>query len=758
MQHDNVARFQTMRATDGPAGDGDDDVIDIRELLGKLWRGKWIIIVSTFFAGLMGVLFASQYEPTYTARTKVMFDINASQVVDVGQSVVRIDETLENQVEILQSTNLIERVIADLGLADHPEFNPALRVETETLVDRIRGYLSVRAMLRSVLEDRGLVAPPPPPPDAVEAESRLRRSVIAQVRGNLRLTPVWDTKVIEIGYRASEPRLASRIANTFAQQYITDQLDAKLEATREATVWLSDRVEQLRLRVESAEEAVEAERAELAEDTGQTVGVTQAQLEAVNSTLTRARAELSASEAVYERLTNAVEEGSDFGAISEFRASALIQSYRTTEDDLMSQETALAERVPDDHPARVRLAQRLAEVRDNIQREARRIVEATRLDVAAQSERIADLERELDVLEERSLIQSQASIRIRQLEREAEASRALYENFLARLKETSEQESLQTANARILSPAEVPLSPDAARSRRTLMLALLLGGMAGVGLIFLLDKLNNTFRAPGQAEDLTGQAFLGSVPSVGRRLRRRDVLAHFQGNPKSGLAEAVRSLRTSILFSRVDEPPKTVMFTSSVPREGKSTTSMLVALTSRQMGKSAIIVDCDLRLPSLARLLPATGHASGLLSLLEGTASLDEAIYRDDESGLDVLMTVPSEPRSNVNAADILSSKKFADIIEDLKARYDLVIFDSPPTLVVADSRILSRLVDAIVYVIRWDSTPRGAVLEGLKELKAVNAPLIGIAFTMLNEARASKYSYEGYSYYRGKYKDYYVS
>jgi len=241
-------------------------------------------------------------------------------------------------------------------------------------------------------------------------------------------------------------------------------------------------------------------------------------------------------------------------------------------------------------------------------------------------------------------------------------------------------------------------------------------------------------------------------------LHRRDVLAHFQGNPKSGLAEAVRSLRTSILFSRVDEPPKTVMFTSSVPREGKSTTSMLVALTSRQMGKSAIIVDCDLRLPSLARLLPATGHASGLLSLLEGTASLDEAIYRDEKSGLDVLMTVPSEPRSNVNAADILSSKKFADIIEDLKARYDLVIFDSPPTLVVADSRILSRLVDAIVYVIRWDSTPRGAVLEGLKELKAVNAPLIGIAFTMLNEARASKYSYEGYSYYRGKYKDYYVS
>ncbi len=758
MRQDSNLNFRPIRSADGMPSEDEEVVFDLRQLFGKLWRGKWIILISTLFAALLGFLAASQYEATYTARTKVMFDIDQANVIDVGQAVVRLDETLENQVEILQSTNLIERVMSDLRLTENAEFNPALRPARDTLGTRVRGLFTVPDGAKALLQNLGLIAVPAPPPDAIEAAARLRLNVIDQIRKQLRLSPVWDTKVIEIGYTASNPRLAAEVANTFAQQYITDQLDAKLDATREATVWLSDRVEELRLRVQSAEEAVETARGELAAKAGQGLEITQAQLEALNAGLSVARSELSRAESTYGRLQDAIDSDSDFGAISEFRASPLVQRYRNAEDELLSQQAALAASVAADHPARVRVEQQLAEVRDNLRREATRIVEAARLDVAAQSERVIDIEAELQDLESLALSQSQDAIRVRQLEREAEASRALYENFLGRLKETSEQEALQTADARVLSPAEIPLGADAARSRRTQMLSVLMGMLAGVGLIFLIDKLNNTFRAPGQLEQLTGLRYLGALPSVGRRLHRREVVNQFRANPKSALAEAVRSLRTSILFSKVDEPPRTVMFTSSVPREGKSTTSMLVAMASRQMGKSAIIVDCDLRLPSLARLLPDEGREVGLLSVLEGSANLDDAIYHDTDTGLDVLMTVPSEPRTNVNAADILSSQKFNDIIGELKTRYDLVVFDTPPTLVVADAKILSRHVDAVVYVVCWDRTPRGAVLEGIRELEAFKAPLIGVTFTMLNETRASKYSYDGYSYYRGRYKDYYVS
>jgi len=201
-----------------------------------------------------------------------------------------------------------------------------------------------------------------------------------------------------------------------------------------------------------------------------------------------------------------------------------------------------------------------------------------------------------------------------------------------------------------------------------------------------------------------------------------------------------------------------VMFTSSVPREGKTTSAMLMAMTSRQMGKSAIIVDCDLRLPALSHMIKDTDDQPGLLSVIDGTTPISDAIYEEPTSGLHVLMTQSGERQSSINAADVLSSKRFEQLVNGLSEAYDLVILDTPPALVVTDARILSKLVDAVIYAVRWDKTPRGAVLEGLKELKSVDAPIAGLVMTLVNEARATKYSYDGYNYYKGKYRDYYIS
>lgn len=361
-------------------------------------------------------------------------------------------------------------------------------------------------------------------------------------------------------------------------------------------------------------------------------------------------------------------------------------------------------------------------------------------------------------LERKALEQSKQAVAIRQLEREAQASRALYENFLARQKETSAQEDLQTPDARVLTPAEIPLIPLTTTVRRTQAMGLIAGALVGLGLILLLEKLNNSFRSSNQLEDLVGLPVLGSVPAIGRRLSRTMVVRRFLDKPKSSLAEAIRSLRTSILFSNVDNPPKVVLFTSALPREGKSTTALLMAMTSQQMGRSSIIVDCDLRLPALARVLETDDDKPGLLSLIEGSASLEDAITTDPETGTRVLMTKPSEPRSSVNAADLLSSKRFENLIKELSETYDRVILDAPPTLVVADARILSAYANAVVFVVRWDHTPHGAVLDGVKDLRSVNAPIAGTVLTLVNEKRAARYAYESYGYYRGRYSDYYIS
>ncbi|MFO7904930.1 MAG: polysaccharide biosynthesis tyrosine autokinase, partial [Pirellulaceae bacterium] len=441
----------------------------------------------------------------------------------------------------------------------------------------------------------------------------------------------------------------------------------------------------------------------------------------------------------------------------EFRSSPVISEFRSRRTELRSRRAALLKDVVDDDPSVQRIDTLLEEATRNIRNEAEQIVEAARIEWESLREAQADIETDVRELETLALEQSRDQVTIRQLEREAQASRALYENLLSRLQETSQQERMEDPDARILTRAEPPLSAEMQRQNRTILIFAVGGVMAGVGIIFLLEKLNNTFRSAPQLEQLTGETVLGVLPIIGQRLRRKTVLQRFREKPKSSLAEAVRSLRTSILFSNVDTPPRVMMFTSSVPREGKSTTAALVALTSRQMGRSSIIVDCDLRLPALADLFGANDKGPGLLSVLDGTATVEEAIHWDEVTKLHVLTTKKSEPQSSVNAADILSSKRFNDLITQLKDSYDLVILDTPPALVVADPKILASHADVVIYVVRWDQTPRGAVLEGLKELKSINAPVAGVVLSMVNEAKAASYAYEGYSYYRGRYRNYYT-
>ncbi len=735
----------------------DDDTIDIRGLLLTLWRGKWIVAICVLIASVLGYLAISQLKPTYRASAKVMFDIQQTNVANLQEVVAdqRFDsQLLQDQIEVLRSTTLVERVIDELNLMESPQFNPFLREPEPTFLDRLEDYVAIPPELTELAMNTGLISPPRQEPPAEVREVYERRAAIGGVLGGLGLRPVGTSRVIEISFTSGDPRMAAAIVNTVAEQYIVDQLEAKLEATRAATTWLSDRVDELRVRVEDAEVAIETARVEMSDLAGQTVQVTQQQMQALNGSLAATRARVSQLQALFDRLTDAVETDRDIGAISEFRASQLIQQYRVQEQALLSEMAPLTGR------GNARLAfleRRLEEVRGYITDEAQRIVDAAELDLKAAKAQEQSLVKAVADLEDTIQEQTKNEVRLRQMDREVQASRALYTNFLGRLQETTAQEDLQEADARILTPAEVPLAPLQQTKQRTMIAAVALGAFAGIALVFLLDRLNNTFRAPAQLEEMSRAKLLGVLPALGVRKSRQSILRHLREKPASALAESIRSLRTSILFADIDAPPKVVMFTSSVPKEGKSTTSMLVALTSQQMGKSAVLVDCDLRKSVLANTITKDKLETGLMSVLEGTASVKDAVFRDVETGLHVLAAAPGEQSKSVNAADILSSKKFEALVKELTETYDLVILDTPPTLVVTDARIVSRLADSVVYVVRWDSTPRDAVLEGLKEMRSINAPITGVALTMVNEKRARRYSYDGYNYYKGKYREYYT-
>lgn len=740
----------------------EDDGPDLRALLLTLWRGRWIITVCVLLVTIAGWLFVSQMRPTYTATASVLFTGDKSRIIDLGDGVIAQDprrDSLQNEIEILNSTSLMNRVVEKLNLERDPEFNPRLRTEFTPLEQGQAWFGEQMAAAKGLLASFGIAEPPRPTvqKDAETQAKALRRSVIARAQGKITLQPVRGSRVMRISATADDPGTAARLANTLVDQFIIGQMEARLQATREATGWLSTRVDELRQQVQEVEEKVQFVRAQVAEETGQGVEITRQQLQSVNAALASAQANRSAAVARLQRLEMELDSGGDLSAVPEIRDSEIIAELRQQQARLRAQEASLTASVAEDHPVRAQLRQRIQEIEASIRDEAERIRATLRNVVESARANEAALKAEVKELEELTKAQSQSDIQLRQLEREAEASRALYENFLARLKETSEQAKLQEAEARVLSPAEPPLGPNALSGRRILA-GSAAGGLAlGIALVFLLERLNNTFRGPPQIEEATGLRVIGSLPAIGRRMRREKVVKRLQEKPNSSLAEAVRNLRTSIFLANIDEPPKTVMITSSMPREGKSTAAMLLALTIRQMGKSAIIVDCDLRMPSLTALFSKGEGKGGLLSVLEGESTLEEAIRVEETTGLHALMARDADTKLGVSSADILSSQRFRELIRTLGQTYDLVILDTPPVLAVADPRIISSLADAVIYAVKWDSTPRGAVLEGLKEMRSVGAPLTGIAFIMIDEAKAAYYTYEGYGYYRRKHQGYYV-
>lgn len=726
----------------------EDDLVGLRELASRLWRGRTTILLAGLLAAAAAMVLAARLPDRYTATARVMFAAEKPNVIDLKDILTDptfSKDTLQNEVEVLRSRTVLDAVVDELDLRADPEFNPALRPPGRLAA--ILDHVSPPAWLARF-------APAPDPAPAQDPALRERLLVTGNLLDALTLRPLEGTRVIEISVAAGQPATAAAIANAIAGQYLVDQLAAKTDTTRHATEWLATRVEDARAKVQAAEDAVEAARAELSHLSGQGLDISEQQLATLNEALAAARGRTAQAEARHRRLAEALAAGTDLASVNEFRDAEPLIALRATEAGLATRLAGLSR----SHPSRRTLDAELADTRRQMQAEAAAIVDAAGLDTDAARAEESSLGAAVRRLETKTLGQSRDDLRLRQLEREADADRLIYETMLNRLKEASEQVDLQQANARILSPADPPLAPD--RSRRMLVVALagLVGIAAGSALALVRDLMNATFRAPQQVEHLTGHPVLATIPSIGPDRGRAEVLARLSERPNSSLAEAVRNLRTSLLHGAADHPPKVVMFTSTVPQEGKTVTALLTALASIQMGRTAVVVDCDLRRsPATATLRPGA-HRLGLLSVLDGTASIDEALFHDPATGLHVLLARPEESRSWLNAADVLASPRFATLLATLTERYELVILDTPPALVVSDARILSTLCDAVVYCTRWASTPRGAVAEGLRELETVDAPIAGVVVTLLNEAKAARQSFDGYIYYRGRFRDYYAN
>ncbi|MEM9257786.1 MAG: AAA family ATPase, partial [Pseudomonadota bacterium] len=531
---------------------------------------------------------------------------------------------------------------------------------------------------------------------------------------------------------------------------VVDQLEAKYDAARRASSWLTGRLEELRARLETSEAAVQSYMAQYQTGDSQGANITEQQIIEVTSRLTAARADRAAAEAKFRQAQQMVRTLGPAGAATSL-ASPLLISLRGQRAELIRREAELSNRYGPKHPTMIELRTKIRDVDGAISGEVGQIVTSLNNQVAEGAARVRALESELTGLESRAGGQAEAAVGLRQLEAEAEANRRIYNDFLQRLNETREQEGFQTADSRIIEPATPSWRPFVPRTKVSAALGGVAGGAFGLGILALMRMFARSFRTIAQVTEQTGLPVLASTPKVSRRRIRR-LLRYLEQRPNSDLAESARYLRNSIL-GESNGNLRSALITSSFPDEGKSTLSIMLAEMMARMGKSVVLLDCDMRRPSLAHSLSMRPERD-LVSLIEKRTELDETVISPAHGSFHL---IPMK-RGQAGKADLLASEQFSALMTELESSYDFVLIDAPPVLGVGDFSVLGKRVDTTVVVVQWDKTPATSFKRTLGWLRDNQIEVLGAVLSKVDRKREAQYDTATYGAEYASFRRYYTN
>lgn len=714
----NARPAPATAAGSGTAGipSGAEDSIDLMALFRTLWREKLVILacmlITMVFAGLYAYRLAT---PLYSASSVVMLDSRQS-TAEIGLSSILGSLSTDSsavltEVQVLRGRTLMGRVVDALDLMADPEFNAALN--PPGIVARLKAGFGLGR------SDGSSLAPE-------ELAARQHDAVISSLLGQIAIQNLTGSLAFNIGVTSTSPAKAAKIADTIARLYIDDQMRVRFEATETAINWLTTQSAELKAAFEKAEAAVRDYRASTEVISPETVAAMDRQLKE-----TRRRIEQMAQQSAESIARLAAIEAAD---------TPLAKALAAGDDTL----TARAREIATGGEAAVQafdaaLVRFLTQLRQDVSR-----LQAQDITLKdAEAKLAADLEN-----------QSREMVQLEQLTRDAESSRLLYEQFQTQLKETLAQQGIQKPDSRILSPAVVPNMPSAPRKSLILVMALVLGAMIGTAIVLVREMTANRIRATQDLEALTGQAVFAQIPRIAQR-SRKGVLDYLGQHPTSAPAEAIRNLRTSLLLSSVDKAPQVIMMTSSVPGEGKTTTTLALAQNMTAMGRKVLVMEGDVRLSPLREYFTEIEKGSpGIVEVISGEIALADAVHKVPGIG-DIL----PESKASVNAADLFSSERFGRMLTEARKAYDFILVDTPPVLVVPDARVIAQNVDVVVFAVRWDSTSHEQVTNALHQLALVNIRVAGLVLTQVDPEGMRRYGYgDSYGAYASYGKSYYTS
>jgi polysaccharide biosynthesis transport protein len=704
----------------------------------SLLRRRYVLVFATAALSLaLSVFYLRITPPTYTAAVLVLLDDPkgtyvkedsplAEQVLDAAQ--------IETQMQIIRSPAIAVDVIKKLNLAEDPDF--------------IGRSFSLGSVWRKI---RDRIAPGMAQPEDVTPEAA-QQALIGRFLDRVEVRRAGYGKIMEISASSRGAARAASIANAVADAYISDQLNSKFEAGRRATSWLQDRLQDLREQAQTAERAVDAYRAQHNIVSSGGKPIDEQQVTDLNSRLVAARAQASDAQARLNRFqtilsadwTNDPTVETMGAAMSDALNSSIINSLRTQYLDQQRREKELSAQFGKDHRVVVEMRSRIREIRNSIRDEVVRLAETTKNDYEVAQRQQQAIQVQLDAAVSQSRGTTSAEVALRELEARAKSYQTQYETFQQRYIGAVQLESFPISEARVISPALPPGSKSKPKTNLVLMMGALGGVALGVGLAFLRDLTDGVFRTPTQVETELQLPCLSVVPLT--RVPKQRSAARGKGPmpdpqprvtpnrnavdsvlisaPVSRFAEAIRSLKVGIDLSPTKGASKVVGITSALPNEGKTTIAISLARLIAHSGKRVIIVDCDLRNPSLSTDF-APNAVVGLLEVVAGSTPLEEAVWLDSPTDLVILPTVRHGPL--YHTSEILSSGATHALFERLRSVYDYVIVDLPPLSPVVDVRMTGTLVDFFVFVTAWGSTKIQVVKQALHSAPSVSENIVGV-------------------------------
>jgi capsular exopolysaccharide synthesis family protein len=725
--------------TPGYGPDQEDEGINLLALWRVLVRRKWTI-VAFFTIVLTAVVTATFLQtPLYRATLVMKIERQAEKVLDFQDSGNHEGwgagawDFYQTQYELLQSRSLAERVAERLNLKLKPVGARGVgRPSPWSWVTRLFGGRAGDS------EGEQRSGSNPEGPTLMSAE---------QVLAGLTVEPIRDSRLVRLHYESADAELAARVVNAWAEAFISLNLERRLEASSYAREFLEEQLNQTKAKLEDSErELVAFARKEQIYNIDERQSITNHNLQDVNDALSKAEQERIKAEVLYRRVAGARARG-----LTRVLESDLIAQLKQTKASLEAEYQDNLKVYKPGYPKMISLASRIRDVQESIDAEIGNIRTAIKMDYDIAKAQEARLAEKLESLKSEVMELQNRSIQYNILKREVDTNRQLYEGLLQEYKEAGIAGGVGTNNVSVVDRAEVPAAPFKPSLRKNALLAVFLGLLGGIGLAFLFEHLDDTLKMPDDLERHLGLPVLGMIPRDfggardAQERNGRSLALVSQEDPRSAFAEAYRSVRTALQFSTSDGLPKVLLVTSAAPSEGKSTTALSLAIQFAEAGKRVLLVDADLRNPSLHRDL-GMESSHGLTNYLAGDASPSEVSRPTTVANLFAVPTGPLPP----NPAELIASAKMVSLVSLAAEKFDQVVIDCPPVLGLADALILGNLASGTILVVESGGTRRGAAQGALKRLRTANTQVVGSVLTKVHSGNGSHdyYSSDYYYYY----------